>query len=78
MTDLPQHHIQRIDARIDAAEQRLSTLETGAAVADERLRQIQKSLDGIHAGIGRIVWLVVTGLAGGLVTFILDGGLGGL
>jgi hypothetical protein len=81
MTDLSTSDSRRIDhahTRLDGIDKRVTTLEMDAAVADERLRHIQASLDRINSGIGRLGWLVVTGLVGGVLAFILDGGLGGL
>ncbi len=78
MTDLPPHHITRIDhahQRLDRVEGRVSSLERAADVASERLRHIQQSLDGIQAGISRLGWLFVTGLVGGAVAFVIQGGL---
>ena len=81
MTDLSTYDSRRIDhahTRLDGIDKRVTTIEMDAAVAEERLRHIQASLDRINSGIGRLGWLVVTGLVGGVLAFILDGGLGGL
>ncbi|MCY1668065.1 hemolysin XhlA family protein [Rhizobium sp. SL86] len=69
---------QRVDnahTRIDGVEGRVSQLELSEAVAAERAKNMQNSLSQIEANTSRVVWLVVTGLVGALVAFVIKGGL---
>ncbi|WP_245511037.1 hemolysin XhlA family protein [Martelella mediterranea] len=63
--------------RIDTLTLRIGKLEMDAAVLDERLRGIQKSLTKIENILSKIVWLFATGIIGAIVTFVVKGGLNG-
>lgn len=79
MTDLPiSHYAERIDRahrRLDDVEGRVGRLETADAVAVERDKHIQASLTKIELTLSRLAWLVVTALAGGVLTWVVQGGL---
>ena len=53
----------------------MTRLETSEAVAAERMKHIQESLRSIDANNSRIVWLIITAIIGGLMAFLLNGGL---
>lgn len=77
MIDFSQH-IQRIDQahqRLDKHDSRLITLETHTAVATERAKNIEKSLDDIKGGQTWLIRLVIGAILLGVVAFILKGGL---
>ncbi|RWR14241.1 hypothetical protein [Paenirhodobacter populi] len=63
--------------RVDATEARISKLETSEQIATVRMGYIQESLRAINANINRVVWLVIAGIVGGVMTFIISGGLNG-
>jgi len=70
-------------------EQRIKTLEdwkytqtTDAAVRAERDRHMNKRFDKLEEGVGevkgyllRIVWVIIMGIIGSLMTFLIQGGL---
>ena len=56
-------------------EARLVKLETDHAVDAERYRQIVKRLDAIDGHLGWIFKLLIGGIVGALITFIVKGGL---
>lgn len=79
------HHVARVEAahsRIDGLSERVSRLELSDAVAIERDKHIQVSLEKIEGSIAKVegsiskvAWLVMTGLIGGNVAFVIRGGL---
>ncbi|ARE40896.1 hypothetical protein RGUI_2755 [Rhodovulum sp. P5] len=77
MTEIDQHPhgIAQAHRRLDAHEQRIASLETMAAVATERDRQIREDLGTIKGGIKWLMVLVLGGLGAAAVDFILSGGL---
>lgn len=56
-------------------ERRLTTLERDHAVDGERYRNIEKRLDRIDGHIAKLVWLIIAAIVGGLMAFIMQGGL---
>ena len=75
------HLESRIDLaheRLNVLEPRVNKLEVGGAVVEERFRHIQTSLDRIQSSISKVVWIVVTAVIGGIMAFVIQGGLNGL
>ena len=76
-------------ADLDHLEKRLSDLErwkneqvTNSAVKAERDRHMDKRFDELRENVNevkgyllRIVWVIVLGIVGSLVTFVISGGL---
>lgn len=76
-------------AEFDSLEKRIRDLEnwkaeqnTSAAVRAERDRHMDQRFDELKDGVNevkgyllRIVWVIVLGIVGSLVTFIVSGGL---
>ena len=56
-------------------ENRLAKIETTNAVDAERHTQVTKRLDAIDGHLGWIFKLLVGGIVGALLTFIIGGGL---
>lgn len=80
MSDPESHHIARIEAahaRLNTLEPRVSKLERDGAVGEERFKHIQNALDRIQSSIGRVVWIILTAVIGGIMAFVMGGGLNG-
>lgn len=78
MVDISPHHVERITEahqRLDEHDRRINQLERDGDVAAERFRVIQRSLDGIQTSLNKGVWIVLTGVLGGIVAFLIRGGL---
>lgn len=56
-------------------ETRLQHIETTVAVASERDRHIDRRFDVIEGHLRWILKITIGGLIGGIVTFIIKGGL---
>lgn len=81
--------LAHIDARVADNTSRIAALEkwagnqrTSDAVRaerdkhlDERFDKIEESVKEIKGYLLRIVWILILGIMGGLITFILNGGL---
>lgn len=81
MTEPANHlhiRVEKAHERIDAMDQRVSSLERNEAVSAERMSVIQTSLAKIDGNLSRIVWTFIVAVIGGFATFILKGGLNGL
>ncbi|QSZ56798.1 hypothetical protein [Rhizobium sp. ZX09] len=78
--DFPAHiaaKVEQAHTRIDEVAVRVTALERDSAVRDERMDGIRTSLTKIETSIGKVVWLVAAAIIGGIMTFILKGGLSG-
>jgi len=76
-------------SNLETLEQRIRQLEvwkneqaTSVAVREERDRHMDKRFDRLEESVGevkgyllRIVWIIVLGILGSLITFIIGGGL---
>lgn len=77
MPDLESHEV-----RIRALEEWKASQTTDAAVRKERDRHMDQRFDELKDSVNevkgyllRIVWVIVLGIVGSLVTFIVSGGL---
>lgn len=81
-----QDDIQRLATKFEDHNKRLTVLEAKLtmteAVRAERDKHMDKRFDQLEAGVNevkgyllRIVWVIVLGIIGALMTFILNGGL---
>ena len=78
--DFPAHiatKVEQAHTRIDEVAVRVTALERDSAVRDERMDGIRTSLTKIETSIGKVVWLVAAAIIGGIMAFILKGGLSG-
>lgn len=76
MTDI-NFHAQRIDQahqRLDAHEQRITSVETLNAVMAERNQAVREDLAAIKGSLTWITRLVIGGIVGGAVAFMISGG----
>lgn len=78
-----------LEHKFAASEQRLITVENWQRAADiadarrseqfkgmdDRFTRIEGDLEKISGTLGRIMWILVTGILSGLVAFIIRGGL---
>lgn len=74
----PPHASARLEqahTRLDDLTVRVGRLETADAVSAERDKHIQSSLQKIESNLSRVVWLIVTAIVGGVLTFVVQGGL---
>lgn len=81
--------LDRIESRLNSHEARLGSIEawqsaqaTNLAVRAERDKHLDKRFDRIEESVNevkgyllKIVWVIVLGIVGSLVTFIVSGGL---
>lgn len=77
VTDISSFHVERINSahkRLDDHDGRLKSLETNVAVSAERYGHIQTSLTEIKDGVRWYTRLVMGGILGGIVAFLLAGG----
>jgi len=78
VTDFTQHHVDRINdahTRLDVHEARIARLETSEAVSSERYLHIKAALDKIQTTTSKVAWIVIAAVIGGVMTFIIDGGI---
>jgi hypothetical protein len=78
VSDFAPHHESRIEAahdRLAVVEKRVNDLERQGDRADERFKHIQGSLDSIQVSISRVNWIIITAVIGGIMAFIVEGGL---
>lgn len=73
---------QKLEIRIRALETWRSEQVTSNAVWQERrqsdreeFQRLNTRLDRIDGHINKIVWLIVTAIIGGLMAFVINGGL---
>ena len=59
----------------NSLERRIAKLEVDAAVDAEKNANVVRRLDKIEAGLSKLLWLVIALILGGIVNFILNGGL---
>lgn len=74
--------LESIDRRLTALEEWKNNQTTDAAVRKERDRHMDQRFDELKESVNevkgyllRIVWVIVLGIVGSLVTFIVSGGL---
>ncbi|EGP57906.1 hypothetical protein G3A56_07275 [Rhizobium oryzihabitans] len=78
--DFPSHIATKVDqahTKIDNLAERVTDLERDSAVAEVRAVGMQTSLIEIKNSISKVAWLIVTAIIGGIMAFILKGGLSG-
>lgn len=82
MSDPDTGHLLAIDRRLGDLETWRATQDTAVAVREERDKHLDKRFDTLEKGVGevkgyllRIVWVVILGIVGSLMTFIVSGGL---
>lgn len=80
MTDVPSHineSLDRAHKRLDTHDLRINGLEVSSAgMAEWRLATTEK-LNGIQSGIRWVIGLVLAGLIGAVIQFVISGGLNG-
>lgn len=73
--------VQKLEIRVRDLETWRSTLDAvnveRRAHDAEAFGRIHQRLDKIDGHISRMVWLIVAAIVGGVMTFILNGGLAG-
>lgn len=77
VSDISNFHVERITQahkRLDDHDGRLKSLETNVAVSAERYGTIQQSLNEIKDGVRWYTRLVLGGIIGGIVAFLVAGG----
>jgi len=74
--------LEVLDARLRALEEWKNEQTTNSAVRAERDRHMDKRFDELKDSVNevkgyllRIVWVIVLGILGSLITFIVGGGL---
>lgn len=75
-------HLASLDRRVGELETWRAAQDTNLAVREERDKHLDKRFDTLEAGVSevkgyllRIVWVVILGIVGSLMTFIVSGGL---
>ncbi|MBU2982740.1 hypothetical protein KO498_13065 [Lentibacter algarum] len=71
---------RHIEKRLTSLELTVAAIETDRAVSEEkrkfmvaRFNQIDTRLDKIDGHIGRLVWLIIAAILGGLMSFMMQG-----
>lgn len=62
-------------ADIEALKVEVAALKLTNAVSQERYRHIDEKLTKIEGALSRLMWIVLAAVLGGIVTFIMSGGL---
>ncbi|MAD98717.1 MAG: hypothetical protein CMB99_15445 [Flavobacteriaceae bacterium] len=77
MTDL-----QNLEIRVKSLEEWRNTQTTDAAVRkerdkhmDQRFDELKESVNEVKGYLLRIVWVIILGIIGSLITFVISGGL---
>lgn len=63
------------DEQFSKLEDRVSKLEIKSAVDHERHASIVKRLDKIDGHVSKLIWLMITGIVGAFMAFLISGGL---
>lgn len=63
------------EAVFEALKERVITVERHQAVKSEADKSIEERLTKIEAILSRLTWLLVAGIGGAFVAFIVNGGL---
>lgn len=63
------------DIAFGVLRDRVAEVEQSIAVRDETMKSITSRLDKIETVLSRLTWLMVTGIAGAFLAFVLGGGL---
>lgn len=63
------------DRQFELVEARLSVLERDQAVMQNAFENTNVRLGKIETILSRLTWLMVTGIGGALIAFIISGGL---
>jgi hypothetical protein len=63
------------ESRLTALEQWKGQRDIADAVREEQLKGIKGDLATIKTTLSRLVWLMVTGIIGGFIAFVINGGL---
>ncbi|MEO1138585.1 MAG: hypothetical protein AAFW87_03925 [Pseudomonadota bacterium] len=80
--DGTQAMFRHVEKRLTSLELSVSAMETEWAVSEEkqkfmeaRFNHIDRRLEKIEGHISRLVWLIITAILGGLMSFVLQGSL---
>lgn len=66
------------DIAFEALKDRVITVERQQAVKSEADKSIEERLTKIEVVLSRLTWLLVTGIGGAFVAFVINGGLKGV
>lgn len=78
--------LRRLTATVEDHGRRLATVESNQVVTDavrverdkhmdKRFDQLEESVSEVKGYLLRIVWVIILGIVGALMTFIISGGL---
>ena len=70
-----EHGKQDHSTRLTQLEQWRMAVELANAVRDEQFKGVRKDISDIKTTLSRIVWLILTGLIGGFIAFVINGGM---
>ena len=72
---------RQMEKRVTSLELTVAAMETERAVSEQkqkfmeaRFNQIDTRLEKIDGHVSRLVWLIITAILGGLMSFVLQGG----
>lgn len=81
-TDHIEAHLSSLDQRVQGLERWKADLATEVAVREERDKHMDKRFDRLEKGVEeikgyllKVVWVIILGIIGAFVTFIIRGGL---
>lgn len=66
---------RRLEGEVSNLRTDVNGLMTAGAVENERHKTIVKRLDRIDGHINKLMWLIIAAIVGGLMQFMLGGGL---
>lgn len=61
--------------RITAIESKINEIRIDMREGEVRREHIDKRFDQLDKNVSRLVWLVITAIVGGIMSFIMNGGL---
>ena len=74
---------RHVEKRLTSLELTVAAMETERAVSEEkrkfmeaRFNQIDRRLEKIDGHVSRLVWLIIAAIVGGVMSFLLQGGVG--
>ncbi len=65
------------EKRIDDLDKRVYNLESEFAVMNVRLEALVKSQEKTNSILGKMNWVLIAGFLGGIIAFVIEGGLHG-
>lgn len=75
MPPIASQDYERLARRVDALAEDIQEIRMSLAVREEGMKATHMRLDKIETILSRLTWLLVSGIAGAFLAFVIGGGL---